>query len=40
MIQEDIKGEYQVKDSEGINLFRGGIRPFKMAPKTQIRYTF
>lgn len=38
MIQENISGEYHVEDLEGNQLFKGEIAPFKMAPKTRIRY--
>lgn len=39
-IQEEITGSYAVSDQEGNQLFTGEFRPFKMAPKTKIRYPF
>ncbi|WP_010651682.1 WxL protein peptidoglycan domain-containing protein [Oceanobacillus massiliensis] len=39
LIQEEIIGEYAVSDQEGNELFSGEIPSFKMAPKSQIRYS-
>ncbi|HEO8419712.1 TPA: DUF916 domain-containing protein [Yersinia enterocolitica] len=37
-IQEKIAGTYSVSDKDGNELFKGEYGPFKMAPKTKIRY--
>lgn len=37
-IQEGIEGEYVVSDDNGNELFRGEFGPFKMAPKSKIRF--
>lgn len=37
-IEEEIKGEYTLSDQSGKELFKGRFGPFKMAPKTMIRY--
>jgi hypothetical protein len=37
-IQENIAGTYRVTDASGKVLFENKFNPFKMAPKTQIRY--
>ncbi|WP_078543023.1 DUF916 domain-containing protein [Litchfieldia alkalitelluris] len=39
-IQEEITGTYSVSDQEGNKLFNGEFGPFKMAPKSKIRYPF
>jgi hypothetical protein len=39
LIQEEILGTYSVTDQEGSELFSGEIPTFKMAPKSQIRYS-
>ncbi|WP_047982205.1 DUF916 domain-containing protein [Ornithinibacillus contaminans] len=37
-IQEDVRGNYQIKTVNGEVLFEGTINPFKMAPKSRIQY--
>ncbi|WP_428911941.1 WxL protein peptidoglycan domain-containing protein [Niallia sp. Krafla_26] len=39
-IQEEITGTYSVSDQEGNELFNGEFGPFKMAPKSKIRFPF
>jgi hypothetical protein len=39
-IQEEITGTYSVLDDGGNDLFSGKFGPFKMAPKSKIRYPF
>jgi hypothetical protein len=39
-IQEEITGTYRVTNEDGNELFSGDFGPFKMAPKSMIRYPF
>lgn len=39
-IQEEIKGVYSVSNQQGEELFNGEFGPFKLAPKSKIRYPF
>ncbi|WP_017381813.1 DUF916 domain-containing protein [Paenisporosarcina sp. TG-14] len=40
LIQGEIEGSYSVLDNEGTELFKGVMNPFKMAPKSKIRFPF